>query len=120
MPERCRVCQGTQLVRMFATVPLCAACDAAIARETLTRIPPIRAALRAGEATGDRALLVPLIDHALAQAEALYRYELLGIFTTSPAPSDLLQDLRARRLLLLQSADGQAPPARQEAYGAAA
>jgi hypothetical protein len=125
MPQRCRVCQSTQMVRTFAAVPLCAACDAAIARETLTRIPPIQAALRVGEAAGVRSNLMALIDHALEQAERLYRYERLGIFTTSPAPSCLLQDLGARRITLLRVAAGQAPPgrrphARQEACGAAA
>ena len=75
MRRRCRVCQKAKTVRAFVAVSLCANCDAAIAREALTRVPPIRAALRPPEAAADRAALVAQCNQALGQAEALHRFK---------------------------------------------
>jgi hypothetical protein len=108
--RRCRVCQKVKAVRAFVEESICAECDAAIAREALTRIPPIRAALRTPEATADRVVLVARCDHALGQAEALHRFEQMGIPTTSPVPSQLLHELRTRRAALLSAAGPAAPP----------
>jgi ribosomal protein L37AE/L43A len=118
MARQCRVCQKTKTVQLFAAVPLCAACDAAIAREALTRVPPIRTALRLQAAAADRKHLVEQCERALEQAEALHRFERLGIPTTSPAPSCLLRDLHARRAALQQPAAD--PSAGQKEYAEAA
>jgi ribosomal protein L37AE/L43A len=115
--QQCRVCQKTKTVQFFAAVPLCAACDAAIAREALTRVPAIRTALRVQVTATDRVLLVELCERALEQAEALHRFERLGIPTTSPAPSCLLRDLHARRAALQQPAAD--PSAGQREYAEA-
>jgi hypothetical protein len=113
----CQVCRETTAVHLFAGVPLCDACDALLAREALTRVHLIRAALRPPGIAAERASLVTLCDQALTQAEALHRFERLGLPTTSPAPSQLLRELRARRTALLQAAE---PPARRTASAMAA
>jgi hypothetical protein len=122
MAQSCRVCQKAKSVQLFAAVPLCAACDAALAREALTRVPLIRAALRPQGVAAEPASLLAQCDQALKHAEALHRFERLGLPTTSPAPSQLLRELRTRRTALLQAtcAPTADPPARREAYAVAA
>ncbi len=97
MGQSCRQCGRSMSDRHPSTLGLCGECAITIGEEVQARVRSIQEGLATLANGADSIAKLEQCDRILQEAEELHRFEAMGILTTSPPPSTLLADFRARR-----------------------